>query len=332
MTTNPVKGLDGVDLSVVVPVFNEAGNVPEFLRRIRQVLAGAVSAYDIIFAVDPSTDGTEQIIRQERAGDAGVKMLVFSRRVGQPTATMAGIEHASGKAVAVMDVDLQDPPELLVEMLQKWREGYDVVYAQRRQRTGETLVKRAVAKVGYRVIAKYGDVEIPRDTGDFRLMDRRVVDQLLRFDETHGFLRGLVALVGFRQTGVLFDRPARHAGKGNYNQFVGSLRIGLNGLVAFSSALLNLSTIFGFVAALASFLTATVYVGLKLAGVDFPLGNPTVVALVLFIGGVQLICLGIMGQYVGRIYDEVKHRPRYIVDVAEGFAAERTPLELRSQR
>ena len=323
---------DEPDLSVVVPVFNEAGNVPEFLRRIREVLAGAVSSYEIIFAVDPSTDGTEQIIRDARTGDPSVKLLVFSRRVGQPTATMAGIEHAAGRAVAVMDVDLQDPPELLVEMLEKWREGFDVVYAQRRHRTGETAVKKLVAKVGYRVIAKYGDVEIPRDTGDFRLMDRRVVDQLLRFEETHGFLRGLVALVGFKQTGVLFDRPARHAGKGNYNQFVGSLRIGLNGLVAFSSALLNLSTVMGFVAALASFLTACVYVVLKLAGVEFPLGNPTIVALVLFIGGVQLICLGIMGQYVGRIYDEVKHRPRYIVDVAEGFVGERTPVAARRPR
>ena len=328
--TAPLAG-DEPELSVVVPVYNEAGNVPEFLRRIRGVLAGAVSSYEVIFSVDPSTDGTEDLIRSARSEDPAVKMLVFSRRVGQPTATMAGIEHAAGRAVAVMDVDLQDPPELLIEMLDKWREGFDVVYAQRRQRTGETAIKKLVAKVGYRVIAKYGDVEIPRDTGDFRLMDRRVVDQLLRFEETHGFLRGLVALVGFKQTAVLFDRPARHAGKGNYNQFVGSLRIGLNGLVAFSSALLNLSTVMGFVAALASFLTAAVYVVLKLAGVDFPLGNPTIVTLVLFIGGVQLICLGIMGQYVGRIYDEVKHRPRYIVDVAEGFAERRTPLEARAR-
>jgi dolichol-phosphate mannosyltransferase len=205
-------------------------------------------------------------------------------------------------------------------MLDRLQEGFDVVYAQRRNRDGETRVKKAVARWGYGLIARYGDVEIPRNTGDFRVMSRRVVDELNRFPETHGFLRGLVALVGFNQTSVVFDRPARHSGKGHYNQFVGSLRIGFNGLVAFSSALLNLSTILGFLAAGAAFLTAAAYVALTLGGVDFPIGNPTIVTAVLLIGGFQLICLGIIGQYIGRIYDEVKRRPRYIVDVAEGFA------------
>ncbi|HEX2039288.1 MAG TPA: glycosyltransferase family 2 protein [Acidimicrobiales bacterium] len=313
-------GRDEVELSIVVPAYNEAGNVPEFLRRVVPILRENVASYEIVFAVDPSTDGTEQLIIDAHEKNPAVKLLAFSRRFGQPTATMAGIEHASGRAVVVMDVDLQDPPELVVDMLKKWREGYDVVYAQRRERTGETRIKKLVAKVGYKVIARFGEVEIPRDTGDFRLMDRRVVDELLRFQETHGFLRGLVALVGFKQTAVLFDRPARYSGKGNYNQFVGSLRIGLNGLVAFSSALLNVSTIVGFLAAAGAFLTALVYVLLKVTGTDFPLGNPTIVVLVLFVGGVQLICLGIVGQYVGRIYDEVKRRPRYIVDRAIGFA------------
>jgi glycosyltransferase involved in cell wall biosynthesis len=313
-------GTPEVELSVVVPAYNEAGNVGEFLKRLLPILRQHTSSYEVIFSVDPSTDGTEDIIARARDEDSAIKLLVFSRRFGQPTATMAGIEHASGRAVVVIDVDLQDPPELIIEMLAKWREGSDVVYAQRRDRTGETRVKKAVAKVGYRVIARFGEVPIPPDTGDFRLMDRRVVDELLRFNETHGFLRGLVALVGFKQTSILFDRPARHSGKGNYNQFVGSLRIGLNGLVAFSSALLNLSTVLGFAAAFAAFITGLVYLILKLAGTDFPLGNPTIVIVVLFLGGVQLICLGIMGQYVGRIYDEVKHRPRYIVDKAVGFA------------
>jgi glycosyltransferase involved in cell wall biosynthesis len=308
------------ELSVVVPAYNEAGNIDEFLRRLVPILEENVSSYEIIFAVDPCTDGTEQIILDRREQNPSIKLLRFSRRFGQPTATLAGIEQSTGDAVVVMDVDLQDPPELLVEMLAKWRDGYDVVYAQRRKRTGETLPKRIVAKVGYAVINRSADVPIPRDTGDFRLLDRRVVEELNRFKETHGFLRGLVALVGFEQIAVEFDRPARHAGDGNYNRFVGSLRIGFNGLVAFSSALLNLSTVVGFVAAALSFLTGLTYVGLKLGGVDFPVGNATIVVLVLGIGGLQLICIGILGQYVGRIYEEVKQRPRYIVSQSAGFA------------
>jgi glycosyltransferase involved in cell wall biosynthesis len=307
------------ELSVVVPAYNEAGNIDEFLRRIVPILDENVGSYEIIFSVDPCTDGTEQMILDRRAVNPSIKLLRFSRRFGQPTATLAGIECSTGDAVVVMDVDLQDPPELLVEMLEKWRDGYDVVYAQRRKRTGETLIKRTIAKVGYAVINKSADVAIPRDTGDFRLLDRRVVDELNRFKETHGFLRGLVALVGFEQVAVEFDRPARHAGSGNYNRFVGSLRIGFNGLVAFSSALLNLSTVVGFVSAALAFITAISYAALKVGGVDFPVGNPTIVSLVLLLGGIQLICMGILGQYVGRIYEEVKQRPRYIVSQSAGF-------------
>ena len=305
----------------MVPAYNEADNIDEFLHRLVPILEANVETYEIIFAVDPCTDGTEAIILDRRAQNPSIKLLQFSRRFGQPTATLAGIEQSSGDAVVVIDVDLQDPPELLVEMLAKWRDGYDVVYAHRRNRAGETLIKRTIAKVGYAVINKSSDVPIPRDTGDFRLLDRRVVDELNRFKETHGFLRGLVALVGFEQTAVEFDRPARHSGDGNYNRFTGSLRIGFNGLVAFSSALLNLSTVVGFVSAALAFITGFTYVALKLGGVDFPVGNPTIVALVLLLGGMQLICIGILGQYVGRIYEEVKQRPRYIVSRSAGFEA-----------
>jgi dolichol-phosphate mannosyltransferase len=245
---------------------------------------------------------------------------------------MAGLELASGDAVVVMDVDLQDPPEIIPEMLEHWRNGSDVVVAQRSSRTGETVVKRIVAYLGYRLINRISDVEIPRDTGDFRLMDRRVVDQLLRFKETHGFLRGLVALVGFEQSIVQFERPQRHAGKGKYNRFLGSLRIGINGLVGFSTALLSLSTLVGFVSAIAAFVTAVAYAGFKLAGTNFPVGNPTIVILVLLVGGVQLICLGIAGQYIGRIYEEVKHRPRFIIDRAAGFEVQDTRGIPRSPR
>lgn len=307
-------------LSVVVPVFNETGNIEEFLKRLLPILRRRTDHFEVIFSVDPSTDGTEELIGKLHEQEPSIKMLRFSRRVGQPMATIAGLEHSTGEIVAVMDVDLQDPPELLEEMLDRLAEGYEVVYAQRRNRDGETRVKKLVAKWGYRIIARFGDVEIPTNTGDFRVMTRRVVDELGRFPEAHGFLRGLVALVGFKQTSVQFDRPARHAGKGNYNQFVGSLRIGFNGLIAFSTALLNLSTVLGLLAAAGAFVVAGGYVVLKLAGVDFPIGSTTIVASVLLIGGFQLICIGIIGQYVGRIYDEVKHRPRYIVEETVGFA------------
>ncbi len=306
-------------ISVVVPVYNEEKNIPEFLRRIVPIVDEAGSTFEIIFAVDPCSDGTIDVIVGASGDDSRVKMLEFSRRFGQPTATLAGIDYASGDVVVVIDVDLQDPPELIIEMLEKWREGYDVVYAQRRKRSGETFVKRTISKAGYAVINRFAEVRIPRDTGDFRLLDRRAVEELKRFPEAHGFLRGLVALVGFKQTAVVFERPARFSGDGNYNRFFGSLKIGFNGIVAFSSALLNLSTILGFVAAAMSFVLAIVYTVLKIGGADFPLGNPTIVALVLLLGGLQLICLGIIGQYIGRIYEEVKRRPRYIVADSIGF-------------
>ncbi len=308
-----------VELSVVVPVYNESDNIPEFLARMVPVLEASVDSYEIVFSMDPGTDDSEQLVVDAAAANPAVKMLVFSRRFGQPTATLAGLEHSSGRAAVVIDVDLQDPPDLIPEMLERWRAGFDVVYAQRGNRDGETLVKKVVAKLGYGFLNRFSDVKIPRDTGDFRLIDRRVIDQLERFPEAHGFLRGLVALIGYDQTSVTYDRAARHSGRGNYNRFLGSLRIGFNGVVAFSNALLNLSTILGFLAAGASFVTGLVYLGLKLSGADFPLGNPTVVILVLLLGGFQLICLGVLGQYIGRIYDETKRRPRYIVDRAVGL-------------
>jgi polyisoprenyl-phosphate glycosyltransferase len=321
------------ELSIVVPIYNEAGNIPAFLARLIPILRAETRSYEVIFCADPCTDGSEQLVMDARADDDSIKLVVFSRRFGQPAATLAGIELASGAAVLVMDVDLQDPPELIPAMLERWRAGAAVVMAQRTSRSGETLVKRVVASLGYRLINRISDVEIPADTGDFRLMDRRVVDQLLRFRETHGFLRGLVALVGFEQEIVEFERPARYSGKGNYNRFVGSLKIGLNGVVGFSTALLSLSTIIGFAAAAAAFVTAVSYAIVQLAGRKFPVGNPTIVVLILLIGGIQLICLGIMGQYIGRSYEEVKRRPRFVVDRAAGFDhIEGNPARMVEQR
>jgi dolichol-phosphate mannosyltransferase len=306
-------------VSVVVPVYREEGSIPEFLRRIVPVLEGISSQFEIVFAMDPSPDRTEQVILEARNRDPRIKLLKFSRRFGQPMATLAGLQYSRGEAVVVIDVDLQDPPELIQEMVQKWRAGHDVVYAQRRTREGETLIKRGVAYLGYRIINRVADVNIPPNTGDYRLMSRRVVVEVLRLKECHGFLRGMVAIVGFNQTSVQFNRASRHTGKSNYNRFLGSIRIGMNGIVCFSNYFLSLSSLIGFLVAGASFFIGVAYLIMKINGFPFPIGNPTIVILVLFLGGVQLISVGILGEYIGRIYDEVKNRPRYIVDRAEGF-------------
>jgi glycosyltransferase involved in cell wall biosynthesis len=303
----------------VVPAYNEEGNIAEFVRRVAGILEPLVDRHEIIFCLDPSSDRTEQVILEARQRNPWIKLLKFSRRFGQPMATLAGLQYARGHAVVVMDVDLQDPPELLTQMVGKFKEGYDVVFAQRRTREGETWIKNVVSVIGYKLINRIADVNIPPNTGDFRLMSRRVVDEINRLKECHGFLRGMVAVVGFKQIAIQFDRPARFSGKGNYNRFLGSLRIGFNGLFCFSNYALTLSTQVGFIIALTSFLVGTIYALLKLFGAPFPLGNPTIVVLVLFLGGIQLISIGILGEYIGRIYEEVKARPRFIVQESFGF-------------
>jgi polyisoprenyl-phosphate glycosyltransferase len=310
-----------MQLSLVVPVYKEEGNIPEFLRRIRAVLDGVTQDYEIIFSLDPSPDRTEDVILEARASDERIKLLKFSRRFGQPMATLAGMQYASGEAVIVMDVDMQDPPDLVREMVARWREGYDVVLPQRRQRTGEPWLKKVVSETGYKVINKIADVKIPQNTGDFRLMSRRVVNEVVKLRETHGFLRGMVAVVGFKQIIIPFDRPPRHTGETNYNRFLGSLRIGFNGIFCFSTYALTLATQLGFLIAGFSFLLIAVYLFYKLMGWPIIWGNPTLVILVSFLGGVQLISVGILGEYIGRIYEEVRDRPRFIVDRSVGFEA-----------
>jgi glycosyltransferase involved in cell wall biosynthesis len=309
-----------VQLSIVVPVFKEEKSIPQFLLRITPILQSAVGdSYEIIFCLDPSPDATEDVILQHRSKDERIKLLRFSRRFGQPMATLAGLQYSSGEAAIVIDADLQDPPELIGEMVQKWREGYDVVLPQRRQRTGEPWVKKVVASVGYKVINRIADIEIPPNTGDFRLMSRRVVEQVVLMRESHGFLRGMVAVVGFKQCLIPFDRPHRFAGETKYNRFLGSLRIGFNGVFCFSTYALALATMMGFIIAGCSFLLMAIYLFYKLMGWQILWGNPTMVMLITFLGGVQLISIGILGEYIGRIYEEVRQRPKFIVDRTEGF-------------
>lgn len=305
--------------SIIVPVYKEEANILSFLQRAEAVMAKMGVSYEIIFALDPSPDNTEGVILEEINRNPNIKLLVFSRRFGQPAATMAGILTCTGETCVVIDVDLQDQPELIEPLHAKLAEGYEVVYAQRRSRKGETLVKRIISYFGYAVINRLTDVPIPRNTGDFRIMTRRVIEELRRLNESHGFLRGLVAYVGFKQAYVEYDRDERFAGAGNYNPLTGSLKIGLNGLISFSSRPLQLMSIAGFVLAGLSFLLGGWYVLQRLIGVDLTPGLSTTVLVVTFFSGVQLLALGLMGEYVGRIYDEVKRRPLYIIDKKVNF-------------
>jgi len=306
-------------ISVVVPVYKEEGGIRPFLLRLESVMNRMGVSYEVIFSLDPSPDRTEEIILEEINRNPAIKLLVFSRRFGQPAATMAGIFWARGDTCVTIDVDLQDQPELIEPMYAKLKEGYEVVYAKRRSRKGETLVKRIVSSLGYFVINKLSDVAIPRDTGDFRIMTRRVIEELRRLSETHGFLRGLVAYVGFKQAFIEYDRDQRFADRSKYNRLTGSLKIGLNGLIGFSSRPLQLMSLVGMGFAGFSFLLGAWYLVQKLLGVNLTPGLSTTVLAITFFSGIQLLGLGLIGEYIGRIYDEVKHRPQNIVDRKVNF-------------
>jgi polyisoprenyl-phosphate glycosyltransferase len=306
-------------LSIVVPTYNEHDNIRLVYDRVQAVMARLDIDWELIFSVDPCTDGTEEQILTIRREDRRVKMLRFSRRFGQPMATIAGLDAARGDAVVVIDCDLQDPPELIPELLERQREGYDVVYAQRRSRAGDSLSKRVIATTAYRVMKRIADVDIPIDTGDFRLMSRRAVDHVVALKESHGFLKGLVGLVGFPQTSVPFDRGPRAAGETKYNRFTGGVDIGLNGIFGFSRYPLHLISLLGIAVSGCAFLFALVYLAMKLSGVPLPVGNPTIVIVTSFFSGIQLLSLGVIGEYVGRIYDESRDRPKYILESRHGW-------------
>lgn len=311
-------------LSVVVPVYCEEKGIDPFLERMKTVLNQIGCRYEILFCLDPSPDSTYDVIKKHTEQNKNIRLLEFSRRFGQPAATMAGILNCGGDICVVIDVDLQDPPEVICEMVGKWKEGYEVVYAQRTDRKGETFLKKLVAQIGYKVIHAMGEVEIPVNTGDFRLMSRRVIEELRRLNEHHGFLRGLVALVGYRQTAVRYSRDARVSGKGKYNRFTGSMKIGLNGLICFSTKPLQLMSGIGFFAAGTGVLLGIWYFIQKVfLKYELTPGLSTTVILITLFGGLQLFCLGILGEYIGRIYDEVKRRPLYIVNRTENMDRER---------
>jgi polyisoprenyl-phosphate glycosyltransferase len=306
-------------LSIVVPCFNEAEVLWETHGRLVQTLRQLDGLhFEIIYVDDGSRDATPDILREIQALDPRARMLRFSRNFGHQTAVTAGLEHASGDAVVLIDADLQDPPELIAEMVARWREGYHVAYGVRTDREGETRFKLATAKAFYRLLNRLSETEIPVDTGDFRLMDRTVVDALRAMPERDRFVRGMVAWAGFRQIAVPYRRAARFAGESKY-PFLKMLRFALDGLTSFSRAPLRLATWMGFLISGVALAAITYALFLRLFTNNWVTGWTALFIAVLFIGGAQLLSLGVIGEYIGRIYGETKRRPLYLVQEAHGF-------------
>jgi dolichol-phosphate mannosyltransferase len=305
--------------SIVVPIFNEEAIIVEMHRRMAAMQDGLDGPSELILVNDGSRDRSLEVMREIARRDPRVKVLSFSRNFGHQMAITAGIDHAAGDAVVVIDADLQDPPEVIPDLIQKWKEGYELIYAVRSERKGETFFKKFTASFFYRLIASMTELKIPADSGDFRLMDRKVVEALKSVREHHRFMRGLSIWVGFKQTGVKYVRQERFAGETKY-PLKKMVRFATDGITSFSYVPLQLATTVGFVCAGIALVAIPVVAALRwFANADFFTGQATTLISVLLLGGVQLIFLGILGEYLGRIYDEVKKRPLYIIAEKLGF-------------
>jgi len=301
--------------SVVAPVFNEIESISAFCTKVTEVMGPLENAWELVLVDDGSTDGSTDAIRELAAENSHIRPIIFARNFGHQIAVTAGLDYARGDAVIIIDADLQDPPEVILGLIEKWKEGYQVVYAVRRKREGESKFKLATAALFYRLIQRITDVKIPLDTGDFRLLDRKVVNVMGQMRERHRFLRGMSAWVGYRQIGVEYDRKERFAGSTKY-PFKKMLQLALNAITSFSYFPLQMATYIGFVSAGLSIIAIPVVIALRLSNRAELSGQATTLISVLFLGGVQMITLGILGEYIGRIYDEVKGRPLYIVSEA----------------
>ena len=316
-------------LSIVVPVFNEREVLPELHRRVEAVMGGLAVPYELVLVNDGSTDGSWETILSITCQDPRIKAIKLSRNFGHQVAIMAGLHVTSGVAVVVMDADLQDPPEVIVELYRRYRDGYDVVFAQRRARQGETFWKRITAKMFYRLMRQMTTLDIPVDTGDFRLMSRRVVDDLCRLQEHNPFIRGLVSWVGYNQVAVLYDRDPRRYGRTKFST-PKMLRFAVDGITSLSSRPLRIASLAGLLSAGGSLALMLGLATFKLlGGTGLVPGWTSLIVAVLFLGGLQLTAIGLLGEYVGRIYDQVKNRPVYLVQESVNVpqSAEQRPVE-----
>lgn len=304
--------------SLVIPVFNEALNLPTLFGRIQKVINQVSEPFEVILVNDGSSDGSDKILDGIHAADARFKIIHFSRNFGHQIAVTAGIEYAVGDTVSVLDADLQDPPEVILDFLAKWREGFEVVFGVRRSRRGETLFKLWTAKIFYRLIRRLTRLDIPVDTGDFRLLDRKVANAFLSLRERNRYIRGLISWVGFKQTGVLYDREERLRGTTNYT-FSKMLKLAFDAVSSFSIIPLRLATLVGFLASAAALLVVVWALYLRVFTDKTIQGWTSQILVMLFLGGAQLFCLGLMGEYLGRTFDETRRRPLYLVTRLTGF-------------
>ena len=311
-----------VEISIIVPVHNEAAGIDAFFAQLIPVLEGLGTTWEVICVNDGSADATLDLLVEFHRRTPAIKIISLSRNFGKDVALSAGFDFACGAAVIPIDADLQDPPELIVPMVAKWREGFDIVFATRKRREGDSWFKRTTARYFYEIFDRITDVPVPHDTGDYRLIDRRVVDVLVRLPERTRFMKGLFAWVGFRQTSVTFDRQPRHAGDTKWNYWR-LWNFALDAITSFSSLPLKIWSYLGVAISLFAFLFALFLAGLKIIrGIDLP-GYASLMVAVLFFGGVQLISLGIIGEYLARMYSEVKGRPLYLVRDTWGFEEQR---------
>ena len=297
--------------TIIAPIYNEIENIPLLYTRISEVMAQTGEPWEFVMVDDGSSDGSAEAILELKAQDEKVKPVIFARNFGHQIAVTAGLDYSRGEAVIIIDADLQDPPEVILDLIQKWKEGFEVVYAVRSKRAGETWFKLFTASAFYRIIQRITDVNIPMDTGDFRLLDRKVVQVLNGMREKHRFLRGMSVWVGFKQTGVEYERAERFAGETKY-PLKKMIRFASDAITGFSYFPLQLAMYLGFITAGISIISILVVIILRLSGSQAFFGQATTLIAVLFLGGVQLISIGLLGEYIGRLYDEAKGRPLYI--------------------
>ncbi|TRZ37191.1 glycosyltransferase [Niallia circulans] len=318
-----------VDYSIVIPVYNEEEVIEHTYERLKTVMQSADGNYELMFINDGSRDKSVDILLQLSEQDKTIKIVDFSRNFGHQIAITAGMDYATGNAIVIIDADLQDPPELILEMIQKWKEGYDVVYAKRTSRKGETFFKKQTASAFYRTLRAMTEIDIPIDTGDFRLIDRKVCDQMNNIHEKNRFVRGLVSWVGFKQTAVEYERDERFAGETKY-PLKRMLKLSLDGITSFSYKPLKLANYLGASLSVIGFIYMLIVLYQKLFTTTTVTGWSSIIVIQLFFSGITLMMLGVIGEYIGRIYDEAKNRPLYIVkDIYQHEQASAKPFVLK---